>query len=483
MAEGLKDATPETMATSVLTSLIDRKGQADIKESESSLGYSPFMKAVNKRSLGFLDMQVFEKYLSKDLVQIMSSYIAQGVKRAEYTRRFGADGQVLQNLMLEALAHETKQADGDATKALANLAPAKRAVMAMEGTLGYDINPKWRRVSAALMVYQNLRVLPLSLFSSLIDPLGIIVRGGEMTDAYGAFKRGIGEVVKGWKGDKSTDEATRLAEYLGTVDASSFLNALGETYSSIYMHGTAKKINDAIFRWNGMEAWNRAMRVSATQAAVSFIKRHGTAPTENSERFLTELGLKAADVKVKNGKLAMTMQDGLTAAETSQMQAAIMRWVDSAVLRPNAAQRPAWASDPNYGLFFHLKQFTYSFHKVILERVAHEIKHGNYDPIMTMVFMYVPMMIAADIAKGMLQSLGGEPDWKKGWGVGDYVSHGVQRAGLLGIPQMAVDVANYGPDSLLGPTVEQGVSAVTDPVGKTVVKALPANPVYREALR
>jgi hypothetical protein len=91
-------------------------------------------------------------------------------------------------------------------------------------------------------------------------------------------------------------------------------------------------------------------------------------------------------------------------------------------------------------------------------------------------------MIAADILKGMLQTGGDEPPWKKGWGVGDYVSYGAQRAGVFGIGQFALDAVNMGPTVLGGPTVEQVTSGIMDPLDKTAVSALPANPLYKQAI-
>jgi hypothetical protein len=356
--------------------------------------------------------------------------------------------------------------------------------MAMEGTLGYDIKPSLRRINSGLMVYQNLRILPLAIFSSLIDPLGITIRSGNLKDAYDAFTRGMHDLTKNFYSDKKTEDSkAKLAELLGTVDNKYMLEALGETYHSIYLYGWAKKLNERLFQWNGMESWNRAMRIMATQAGVQFIGTHAKEDNpDHSVRWLAELGLEAKDVKFnEDGSVKMLREEGLTDAQANKMRVAIQRFVDSAVLRPSAAQRPAWASDPHYALFFHLKQFTYSFQQVILRRVAHEWKHGNLQPGMILA-SYVPLMLAADIAKGFLQGGGDEPDWKQDWTVGDYMANAVQRAGLLGIGQFVIDAKHSGITTLGGPTVDQITRLVTDTPKESLVRALPANPIYREAL-
>lgn len=314
------------------------------------------------------------------------------------------------------------------------LAEPIKAVMAAEGTLGRNISDKKRQVFNYVTTYQNFRLLALSLFSSLSDVGGIVVRGGTVDDAYRAFVAGVQEVVKGWKGETTRDKLTSLAEELGTVDAGTFMDDLGQMHSSQFMEGKLRRLNNKLFKWNGMEAWNRAMRVQATGAAARFIERHLTKPTKHSERYLKdELGLREeADAYLKNGRLD---------TDNPAVQQAIVRWVNGAILRPNAMQRPIMASDPHYQLFYHLKQFTYSFHKVILARTYTEATHGNFTPMAALLAGYVPMVIAADIVKELVTP-GDEPAWMKG-GIGDVVWHGLGRANLLGVPQMGFDAVEF----------------------------------------
>jgi len=73
--------------------------------------------------------------------------------------------------------------------------------------------------------------------------------------------------------------------------------------------------------------------------------------------------------------------------------------VEGAILSPNAAQRPALGSDPHFSMFWHLKQFAYSFHETIMKRALNEAKHGNVMPLGVFAW-YIPTMIAADVTKG-----------------------------------------------------------------------------------
>ena len=132
-------------------------------------------------------------------------------------------------------------------------------------------------------------------------------------------------------------------------------------------------------------------------------------------------------------------------------------------------------------LLWHLKQFTYSFQKTILERVMHEARNGNYNPALALA-AYVPFMIAADWMRGLVQGAGEEPDWKKDMTFGETVWSGVQRAGLLGVRQFAVDGAE-NPAFVLGPTAGYAYDAVKltadGEVGDAIIQGLPGNALWK----
>lgn len=520
------------VAEAIVKQLVDSSGASDINESSSSLGITPFQQSLNRRSLNWIEPALFEPFMSKDLAKIMTGYSVQAVKRAEYASRFGNEGERIQQTFDKALEYEIAEKDmglhmdildavdksrkawleqlelGKAAisdeptfrkvamtqfaareevgAAMRKLAEPIKAVMAAEGTLGRNITDKKRQVFNYVTTYQNFRLLALSLFSSLSDVGGIVVRGGTVDDAYRAFVAGVQEVVKGWKGETTRDKLTSLAEELGTVDAGTFMDDLGQMHSSQFMEGKLRRLNDKLFKWNGMEAWNRAMRVQATGAAARFIERHLNTPTKHSERYLKdELGMRdSADAYLKNGRLD---------TDNPVVQQAIVRWVNGAILRPNAMQRPIMASDPHYQLFYHLKQFTYSFHKVILARTYTEATHGNFTPMAALLAGYVPMVIAADIMKELVVP-GDEPAWMKG-GIGDVVLHGIGRANLLGVPQLGFDAAEFAwkrgnpleMSGLFGPAPDQLVDWLQVPlteahsVGGELLRAVPGTAIASRA--
>ncbi len=422
----------------------------------------PGMQNLKPRKLAHIPDDELAPFMRKDALEIISSYTMQATRRAEWAVRFGDDGKRIEQLLAQAKREGATDSDLDA---------ARKFVRSVDGTLGDSINPEARRLMGNMIVYQNIRLLPLAIFSSVVDPMGVMVRGGTVGDAFKTFKRGVRETIKAYKRTATDDDMTKLAADIGTIDDS----MLAHTMSAIYMQGmagdTARKINDTFFRFNLMEQWNASMRVGATEAAIGFLKRHadGTA-SPHSVRWLAELGLQPGQIK------------GDVDVNDPQIKAAINRWVDGAVLRPDAADKPIWMSDPHWALVAHLKQFVFSFHETILKRVAHEYKHGNYAPAMTLA-SYVPAMMAADMIKGLIQGGGDEPEWKRTWGPADYVWSGVERAGLLGTGQFAVDAVGNGVGSLAGPSLEQLGSAVQALGGHRefaplMIKSMPANALY-----
>lgn len=444
----------------------------------------PGMQHAKARTLAFIDHADAAPFMRKDMFQILNSYSQQASRRAEWARRLGDDGSGVRVLLDKAKRQGATPEQLDT---------ARKFVRAVDGTLGDTINPTARRLTGNLIVYQNIRLLPLAIFSSVVDAQGIIVRGGGVGDAFKSFKRGIREMSKNFQKDPTGDAMTALAEAIGTVDNAMLIHTLGSSHSQGMVGDKGRAINDWFFRVNLMDQWNRSMRTGATEAALSFLARHATKPGPHSERFLRELGLTATDVQLDgNGRPKVLESDGLTLEQSARMKAAVNRWVDGAVLRPDAVDKPVWMSDPHFALVAHLKQFVFSFHETILKRVAHEARHGNYSPAMALA-SYVPMMIAADTLKGLIQGGGEEPDWKAGWTASDYVWSGMERAGLFGVGQFGIDMigdvnrGGSGFGALTGPTVDQIVDAVGVLGGRRqfddfAVKSLPANALYAEML-
>lgn len=430
----------------------------------------PGMQHTKQRKLVDIPDALVQPYLKSDFVDTMSSYMYQATRRAEWARRWGDEGE-----RLEAKLGEARRQGATPEQ----LDDARKFIRGVDGTLGDDINPNMRKLFGTAIAYQNIRLLPLAIFSSVVDPVGIIVRGGTVREGWSAFKRGMKEAIPAARGTLANDHWAEMAEIMGVVDAAALSHTMGEIYGQGMMGDTTRKINDAFFRFNLMEGFNRSMRVAATEAAARFIGRHADLKaSEHSARWIAELGLRPEDIlRNPDGSVKLSERDGLTPEQAGLMRAAVNKWVDGAVLRPDSVDKPVWMNDPHWALVSHLKQFTYAFHETILKRVIHEHKFGNYKPAMAMA-SYVPIMIAADLLKSGITP--NDPEWDND--AGSMLMHGVERGGVLGVGQFALDMG-HGLGGLTGPTIEQLIESVEVLGGRRsfqsfALRAMPANSLY-----
>ena len=463
-AEALEPFMGEIAARTAADKIALSDGMTDLADNDQQIGFTPGAESVNRRVFDFINVSNAHQFVDfqiQDLTAVLTSYVNKAVHRAEYSRRFGNGGEKLQDILKELFEQGATQED---------LETIMKGAAAMTGVLGAnEINRTWAGIQGNIIAIENLALLPLSLFASLIDPLGIAIRTGSFKDAWEGFKRGMGQLrkdltskVTGAKQDET--ELELLVRDLGVLDENSMMNAYGDAYSGNYMSRGLKKLNETFFRWNGMEGWNKAMRVQATIAGSQFILKHLRTVNDEkadvkakaeSKRYLDEMGLKAEDLKkVETKAVSLThrqLRAGDPAVEviwatnnreellkskeddtTYRLRRALFKFVDSAVLRPNAAHRPIWGSDPRFALIFHLKQFTHSFQEVIMKRVWHEWKQGNTKPAQV-ALTYIPFMAAADAAKAMLLGKGFDMS------LGQFFGKEVERSGLLGTGQYAVD--------------------------------------------
>lgn len=463
-AEALEPFMGEIAARTAADKIALSDGMTDLADNDQQIGFTPGAESVNRRVFDFINVSNAHQFVDfqiQDLAAVLTSYVNKAVHRAEYSRRFGNGGEKLQDILKELFEQGATQED---------LETIMKGTAAMTGVLGAnEINRTWAGIQGNIIAIENLALLPLSLFASLIDPLGIAIRTGSFKDAWEGFKRGMGQLrkdltskVTGAKQEET--ELELLVRDLGVLDENSMMNAYGDAYSGNYMSRGLKKLNETFFRWNGMEGWNKAMRVQATIAGSQFILKHLRTVNDEkadpkvkaeSKRYLDEMGLKAEDLKkVETKAVSLTrrmLHAGDPAVEviwatnnreellkskeddtTYRLRRALFKFVDSAVLRPNAAHRPIWGSDPRFALIFHLKQFTHSFQEVIMKRVWHEWKQGNTKPAQV-ALTYIPFMAAADAAKAMLLGKGFDMS------LGQFFGKEVERSGLLGTGQYAVD--------------------------------------------
>lgn len=455
----------------------------------------PISESSRKRSLAFIEAGDRIAFMAGDPVQTGSLYIKQAVRHAEFVRAYGLGGS-----RLSALKRDAQKVYG-ATPDQIGL--VNDYIDGLMGNKGVDMSRELKDTYGALVVYQNYRLLPFSLFSSLVDPMGVAVRSNSIGDAWSTFSYSMKNLFKEWGGTYTPDEWETIAADFGIITRAGTTVNADNLYTGVTLRGTTKKLNDAFFKYNLLNGWIRNNHIMATKAAQQFMYRASQdffKGEGQNQRYLDELGVTKDDIVYDEqlGRILLTQDEleasGMSAEDAAKtaakLRAATQKFVRQALLNPSSAELANWASNPYLAPIAHLKQFVWSFNATIIKRISHELENQNYAPIM-MAAAYVPAMIAADFLKDLISNFGEEPPYKKDWDAVDYLWHGVNRTGLTGTGQFFVDAkedimrGGGGYESLAGPSLEQLKKAVAAfgsgdeaAMERWFVKSLPANAVY-----
>jgi hypothetical protein len=257
---------------------------------------------------------------------------------------------------------------------LDKLSPQDRrdAVATIERYLGYTdkpMNPKLQKLQSYMQLFNWITLLPLATIGSITEIGGAIVNTRELNGfqtAIGALKQRL------WT---DPERSKQLARDIG-VAFSTAMGNLGLTDADAeYLDPKVRKWSDKFFQKIGLDWFTRFTREYAAVTGVDFLVEHADPKTagKRSERYLRDHGITAEQVN----KWKAAQQDGknytFEGPEGEAMKAATQRFVENSMLRPNAAERPAWANDPRYQLIWALKSYLYSFGKVIIGGIKREM--------------------------------------------------------------------------------------------------------------
>lgn len=234
------------------------------------------------------------------------------------------------------------------------------ALEVLNAYMGYQsspINPLWRKLNSYGQFLQFVTILPFATIASLTDLAGPVVNSKEFSlHTFGMAMKQIKD------GLRDPEERKQFARDVGVVTNETVANGWVTQAEQDYMDPRVRKLSDTYFRVIMLDQFTRFSREFAAGMGASFITHHARNEFDNprSERYLRELGLTAEDVNKWN-------KEGrkFTTPEGKKVKQAIQRFTESSILRPNAAERPIWASDPRWALVWQLKSYFYAYSKVI----------------------------------------------------------------------------------------------------------------------
>lgn len=424
-----------------------------------------------------------KQLLDKKFVRKNSNGKFEYFDRNKHLRRYGA--------ML--------QADSDA-----KFDRFSKIVDAYEGRLGADtLSPETRKLMSNVMAYQNATTMVLSGFSAIPDMAGVFFRSRDFGGMLEA-SREIYNLIATTKGK----EKRALLSDLGFTEGQLANQAILESYGLQHMSGGAQKFNDKLFKYNGTRALTNMGRVMSAAMAERFIARNARRALDGdvrATRYLKELGLTPQEANhinrdgfkfynhyVEAGLVGKRADNNAVVAE--KIHKAMHAFVDSAMVRPNATQRPVWGSDPRWMLVWHLKSFMYSYGKVILGGLGREMRarwkesSGTkfdklWDASIPAMVYAAPVLVTSALALALRQQVQYEmwgddsPTDNMDWG--QYLFEISKRGGVLGPLEMGysfVDATTSnrsGIVQLLGPTASQLETILSFDAERIMARSVP----------
>jgi len=241
---------------------------------------------------------------------------------------------------------------------------ARHTLRNMLGKSGHDMSPLMRKLNSYGLLVNMVTLLPFATIASLPDLAGPMLRSKGMV----SFKEYFNEFKYALKNRK---EAEAFARDLGLVTHDSIHTMYVNAYELGFMTDTAKKIGDGFFKGIGLDWYTKFSRTFAAGMGQRFLIKLAQDNTEKSNSDLKELGLTRQQI-IK----AYDKNSGTLDTSSPEIRDALGTFVDESILRPNAAERPSWASNPYTALIFQLKSFFYAFGVNIMGGLFREGKNA-----------------------------------------------------------------------------------------------------------
>ena len=339
--------TTEKVAREVVQGLIAEPANALLEGNETD-GEGRFNLGLAKKRA-----ELFKNIDTKDLrnAQLLEEpaiavrkYLSNSIKRSEFNKRGGA--KRVQELVDQLSENEQGHAID--------------AVDAIMGRVNPNMGANFRFINSWGLVANITTLLAFAVFASLPDFAGPVLRSKEFS-AFGNFGRELQSYFQ------NSEEASRFAKDIGVVSTDAINTMYINAGELDFMSKNAKFVSEKFFKFTMLEWYTRFTRIFAAGMGRRFLMEHQMRADQGdvrSQRFLKELNVTPAQIKAWNNSQNVEAHP--------EVKLALAQFVDESIVRPNAAERPVWASDPRLALVWQLKSFFYAYGKNIVGGVMRE---------------------------------------------------------------------------------------------------------------
>lgn len=356
---------------------------------------------------------------------------------------------------------------------------------------GHELPPIAAKTISGISGVMYMATLGLASISQITD-FGAIVLRTRGAEGIGMMHRAISQMPR--------DERLAFARAVGSISEQANLDALRMTFGNDFMTPTMRRWTDTFFKVIGLEQFTNFSRSIATVMGAEFVKTHAikaAAGEQRSARYLQELRLTPQQVFEWESNGQRFDNDAGNA-----VREALFQFTDESVLRPNAAMRPGWASNPWFTLMWQLKSFAWGFYKVVMRGLANEVKQRRNEgaditdmvaPMAMTGALMLPLafttMVIKDIAKEGLNSAFDDDEYQ--WNTArnrsatEWMLELSDRSGLLGpwaIVNSAFDAHGWGDNpalALMGPAAEKSGHLIKGDLGRVANDLIPVAGLVR----
>lgn len=290
----------------------------------------------------------------------------------------------------------------------------EQGIMAQFGRLnrlgGVEINDETstvakvvKRANELTATHTILTTLLFAVPASFPDLGGIIMRSKEARH----FSAAWGYIMN--KEDKA--ESMELARSIGSITNEELANQFMSAGELDHFGRSSKWIIEKFFKYTLTTSYTNMMRRIASGVGRDFLVFNAQHPEFDSDprrkRYLDELGTTQEDVLawVDVGK-------PLSGPEFDAVKGAMARFVDESIVRPDAAQRPVWASNPWFMALWTLKSYFYAYGKAVVGGIGREIQN-RYSETGSVTEAAAVMLLAAGFILPLTMFGLGAREWMK----------------------------------------------------------------------
>jgi hypothetical protein len=418
-------------------------------------------------------------FYRRDIAHVMNRYVHQAVKRSSFETLFGGnvpvmtgrddEGQPIIQMRYDPLGKmQTGLVEARARNEIDDLQfwrIQNVLLPALMGRLGSQaLSPQLRAVQNYALAGFNVALLPLATLSSVVELGQIDVRAGK-----------LGTGLRAWlKSMQNTEENAKLktmAHLIGTIRDDLTESVLSQAEATEYTLPGVHKFNETFFRATGLHLWTKTIRTAAFSVAKDALLDYART---NNTKALNEL-------RVTKEQIEAWGRDPnwhVNVADHPAVVQAMNEWVDQAVLRPNAAMRPAWGSDHRMQLIWYLKDFMWAYWEKVAKRVIAVSREGRNIPAKALPYLMLGAAMVPLAAVGyelrwlltqqLASNLTGVPvqsPHKEGW---DYFQEVANRSGILGPLALIYDMwqATEHNDVVFAPLLGAPIDTMLDTMTK-----------------